>query len=348
VVREGKRREGDMIELNRNELIFTFPEVHEKARLSVEFQRTLRLPDDDQAPYLPPGLGAFPLRPVADFASRLPAAWRRRGGVMMPMHQSEAMWISFHGHAGYPFLVKVAAGGIDAVSGEEWSDGVHRDPQDYVVIPDQPWIDGYRVAEGGIRQFVAMPLGQGDSAGEGIIGKAAHGGIQLLVHPMKREFWEKLRRRGFERLPLGELAYNYLCDAMPLTPEIDQAPGGRMRPHVHQDKHPFTAWDLSRRSRCIVHVADSLTWRAVTGEAPPTRPPTAEQYALAGLPWFSHYDGDLQALGESASLAGLESIGQRSRRKGVKSPPESEPVSDPVVIALGPDGKRNEVRQEEF
>ena len=165
---------------------------------------------------------------------------------------------------------------------------------------------------------------------------------------MKRESWAKLRRRGFERLPLGELAYNYLCDAMPLTPEMDLTPGGRMRPHVYQDKHPFTAWDLRRRSRCFVHIADSLTWRAVTGEAPPTLPPTAEQYALAGLPWFSHYDGDLQALEGAANLTGLESIARRGRRKGEKARPENEPVSDPVVIALRPDGKRNEVREGEF
>ncbi len=337
-----------MIELNRNELIFTFPEVHEKARLSIEFQRTLRIPDDDQEPYLPPGLGAFPLRHVDDYASRLPAAWRERGGVMLPMYQSEAMWISFRGHAGYPFLVKIATGGIDAISGEEWSDGVHREPQDYVVIPDQPWLDGYCVAGGEIRQFVARPLGQGYKAEEQITGKSEHGGVQLLVHPMKRESWEKLRQRGFERLPLGELAYNYLCDAMPLTPEMGPAPGGRLRQHIYDDTHPFEAWDLHRHSRCFVHIANSLTWRAITGEAPPTPPPTAEQYALAGLPWFSRYDGDLQALEGAASLAGPEGVAQRSQRKGEKALPENELVSDRVVIVPGPEGKRNKVRESEL
>ena len=35
-----------MIELKNNQLVFTFPEVHPQARLAIEFQRTLRIPDD--------------------------------------------------------------------------------------------------------------------------------------------------------------------------------------------------------------------------------------------------------------------------------------------------------------
>lgn len=31
----------------------------------------------------------------------------------------------------------------------------------YLVAPDQPWLDGFCVQKGLIRQFVAMPLGQG-------------------------------------------------------------------------------------------------------------------------------------------------------------------------------------------
>ena len=85
--------------------------------LRVEFQRTLRIPDDDRLYPLPPGLGAFPLRHVDDFADRIPSSWRARGGVMLPMYQSEALWISFVG-ADYPMAVKIAAGKINAVSGE--------------------------------------------------------------------------------------------------------------------------------------------------------------------------------------------------------------------------------------
>ncbi len=41
-----------MIELLNNQLTFPFPEVHQKAAWSIDFQRTLRTPDDNR----PPGL----------------------------------------------------------------------------------------------------------------------------------------------------------------------------------------------------------------------------------------------------------------------------------------------------
>ena len=75
----------------------------------------------------------------------------------MPMYQSEALWIRFS--ARYPCAVKIAAGKINAVSGEAWTAELQDETQDYVVVPGQPWLDGFSVGEGLIRQFVAMPLG---------------------------------------------------------------------------------------------------------------------------------------------------------------------------------------------
>ena len=108
---------------------------------------------------MPPGLGRFPLRHLDDHAAHLPLAWRRRGGVIAPMHQAEALWINFD--ARYPFAVKVATGKVCAITGGAWTDHLNRDPQDYAALPEQPWLDGYCVEKGVIRQFVAMPLGAG-------------------------------------------------------------------------------------------------------------------------------------------------------------------------------------------
>ena len=176
-----------MIELRENTLSFSFPEVHADARMDISFQRTLRIPDDGRTYPLPPGLDHFPVRHVDDLGPLVPAEWRRRGGVALPMYQSEAMWLHFSSEDDYPFAVKIAAGKIDAVTGESWNDDIHRDPQDYVVVPTQPWLDGFAVEKGTIRQFVAMPLGAGYSAEEQITGKAEHGGVQIVVYPMKGE-----------------------------------------------------------------------------------------------------------------------------------------------------------------
>ena len=127
----------NVIELRNDELVFSFPDVHEDARCGIDFQRTLRIPDDNQAYPLPPGLGQFPMLHVDDHAKRLPDAWTKHGGVFLPMYQSEALWINFSGS--YPCAVKIAAGKINAVTGETWSNDLSADKQDYVAaIPGNP------------------------------------------------------------------------------------------------------------------------------------------------------------------------------------------------------------------
>jgi hypothetical protein len=82
-----------MIRIEGDNLVFSFPEVHPKAILSINFQRTLRIPDDGKDHFLPPGLGGFPLRNMDDLATRVSRRWLEHGGVVLPMYQSEAMWL---------------------------------------------------------------------------------------------------------------------------------------------------------------------------------------------------------------------------------------------------------------
>ena len=134
-----------MIELRHDALVISFPEVDPEAQMTIDFQRTLRIPDDGREYALPPGLGRFPVVHVDDFADRVPERWRTHGGVMLPMYQAEAMWLNFQctflaeHSTGYPFAIKVATGKIDAVTGKHWRQGLHRGPQDYLVAPRQPW-----------------------------------------------------------------------------------------------------------------------------------------------------------------------------------------------------------------
>ena len=334
-----------MIELKDDRLVFSFPKVHPHAKLAIDFQRTLRIPDDDQTYPLPPGLGSFPLRHVDDFAANVPPTWLERGGVMLPMYQSEAMWLMFdtetvpdHWHA-YPFAIKVAAGKIDAVTGEPWSNGIHRDAQDYMVAPEQPWLDGYCVEKGTIRQFVAMPLGAGYTAEEQITGRAEHGGLQIVVYPMKRDVFERrfpkrpaVRERGGRG---GFMASSMapLCERAPAAADMGLAPGGRMKQEIYDDPFDFYDWDLSKSSRCFVHLANSLVWRSITGQNPPTTPPTAKEYSRHGLPWFDYY-GDGVALSGSPILQKLKSVAALGKEKNQVPLPENEPVSPHNVVAL--------------
>jgi hypothetical protein len=335
-----------MIELKRDSLVVSFPEVHRDARLELNFQRTLRIPDDDGTYALPPGLGRFPLRHVDDFSKRVPEAWLRRGGVMLPMYQSEALWIAFSSPNGYPFAVKVAAGKINAVTGDAWDKGLKRDPQDYLSLPDQPWLDGYCVGRGVIRQFVAMPLGSGYSAEEQITGEAEHGGIQIVVYPLKAAAWQE-RVRGFVMRDEGP---RYVTETLSMMSAADMglAPGGRMEQEIYDDPHRFEDWDLEHGSRCFVHLANSLVWRSITGENPPTTPPTAEEYTRAGLPWFEYYAADLTALEGSDTLKNVKSVSQLGAEKGDNPLPENESVTPKNVKVLRAGLKPGQVREGAF
>ena len=326
-----------MITLERDRMTFRFPEVHRLPRCRIEFQRTLRIPDDDRSYPLPPGLGRFPLRHLDDFADRLPGKTLPRGGVVMPMHQAEAMWVNFDpgGFSSYPCAVKVAAGKVCAVSGEPWSDDLGDDPQNYMVIPDQPWLDGYSVGKGIIRQFVAMPLGEGYTAEEQLTGAAKHGGLQVSVCPMKREVYKELFGDilGVAR----EEMVAYGPDPAPC--EMGLAPGGQMRQEIYDDEYGLDAWDERHTRRCFVTIANSMQWLAITGEHPPTTPPTARQYTDAGLPWFDYYDGDRKAISGSESLGGLKSVAETGLEKGESPLPENESLDVAEVLRLTPDGE---------
>ncbi len=102
---------------------------------SIGFERTLRIPDDGRDHPLPPSLGRFPVRRVADYADRVPAKWREHGGVLLPMYQREAMWLSFSGAHWRPNAVKVAIGKVNAISGEPYHQRLQAGSEDYVVVP---------------------------------------------------------------------------------------------------------------------------------------------------------------------------------------------------------------------
>jgi hypothetical protein len=364
-----------MIELAEDELAFSFPEVHPEAKLNIVFQRTLRIPDDGKTYPLPPGLGAFPLKHVDDYANNIPVLWLERGGIMLPMFQAEAMWLCFDPKydlsrgVEYPFAIKVAAGKINAVTGQSWSNELHRNSQDYLVAPPQPWLDGYCVEAGTIRQFVAMPLGKGYSAEEQITGKAEFGGIQIIVYPMKREVFERrfAVRDADERecvVAFDESEDDFDDDALddnddefvtafdepnvPARRSMGLAPGGRMQQEIYLDPHNLDDWDTEHASRCFVHLVNAEVWRAITGMKPPTPAPTAKTYSQYGLPWFDYYAEGTQALHGPDLLARLKSVAELGKEKRETPLPENESCPPTKIVKLQRKRIGNQVRDGDF
>ncbi|MFZ4595779.1 MAG: hypothetical protein ACOYOF_16080 [Verrucomicrobiaceae bacterium] len=312
-------------------------------RMEIEFQRTLRIPDDGGSYPLPPGLGRFPLRHLEDYGDRVPPDWLKRGGIIMAMYQAEALWLNFRGQ--YPMAIKIGAGKINAVTGELWQAGLNREPQDYVVVPDQPWLDGFAVEKGIIRQFVAMPLGTGYSVEEQLSGRAEFGGIQLQVHPLKASvfFDEEIRhllpKRLADILPdvmpkwkYRRADYSVEC-CMAESSGMGLGAGGRMRQQIYADPFSSEDWETSQTSRCFVHLCNALVWREMTGENPPQTPVTAKEYERARLPWFDFYRDDLAILEGSKALASVLSVATIAKIKEGQPMLGNDSVAIPSVIS---------------
>ena len=321
-----ERTRNKCIELNDDQLIFRFPGVHREAELAIELQRTLRIPDDNRPHHLPPGLGRFPLSRVDDYPDNMPDKWMQHGGVFLPMYQAEALWINFHGD--YPMAVKIAAGKVNAVTGKPWNEELDYEPQDYLVVPGQPWLDGFCVEQGLIRQFVAMPLGDGYTGEEQLTGEAEHGGLQIAVYPMKGSVY--VSETVHDDI---EMSVSLSCFREEM-PEMGLAPGGLMRQEIYEDEHGIDAWDTSNCARCFVHIMNSVDFFKVTGCEPPGKPQTAQDYTNAGLPWFELYGGDRKALEGAKKLAGLDSVASVKLKKGEGFLSDNDPVTPKVVKKL--------------
>lgn len=313
--------------------------------VQVRFMRTLRLPESGTHP-LPPGLGEFPVRRVEDYPDTVPDQWRARGGVMLPVYLREAMWLSFGGTT-EPAALQVAVGKVCAVSGKPWSAKLSRNPQNYVVLPRQPWLDGINSGTGTVRQFVAVPLGLGATVEGQVTGEEVWGGIQLQSFSLggaALSRWREERRRAEEWRALletppvksaktaggfgGALPAAAPMMAAPAAPGGAPVPaaaggpprargaaamglgvGGSMRQEVYADDRPLDDWATTPAGRVFVHLVTPPEWRRITGEAAPPSPVDRAAYTAAGLPWFDYYDEDAEDLAPAQGLGVVKPVG---------------------------------------
>ena len=103
------------------------------------------------------------------------------------------MWINLNSKK--RFAIKIYIGGVNTVSGEPMIENSatrlrrlerianNKSVQDYVVTPEQNWLDGVATQQGRVRQFVAMPLGSSYSVEAQMTGKDLVGRLQFEITP---------------------------------------------------------------------------------------------------------------------------------------------------------------------
>ena len=277
-------------------------------QFAISFKRTLRIPDDGTAHRTPPNFGAFPIYRAADYAKSLPGEWQSDSSVFIPMYQREALYIRFEDAAPWqPYAVKVAIGGINALSGEPHSNKLRGEPQDYLVCPPQLWLDGIYTERGMVRQFLAMPLGLGYTVEGSISGSEKVGGLQITVFAPKPgifpaeapETKPTLRPTSFGRAPQGE------------TTEMGLAAGGGIKQKVLPDPHGLETWDQNSFAQVSVHILNSAQFQRITGLEPPPTTVNEQTYAEQQFPWLRVYGEILQGdVSPSELLPGVPTVAE--------------------------------------
>ncbi|WP_414689553.1 hypothetical protein [Nocardia sp.] len=247
-----------------------------------------------------------------------------------------------------------------AISGKPWSDTLVRKPQNYVPLPEQPWLDGINSGKGTVRQFVAVPLGLGATVEGQITGSEQWGGVQLAVHTLidsaLRKWQQEQRARpGFAEgaPPVHGAAPAFAPPpAAPApafaapppggpAPAVGAAPpaggpparraramglgaGGTMRQEIYRDTRRPKDYRPEADARVFVHLVSAAQWREITGEPAPSTPVTAQSYARHGLPWFDYYDADADDLAPAENLAGVRPTGDWLADEGENSVPDTQ------------------------
>jgi len=111
--------------------------------------------------------------------------------------------------------------------------------------------------------------------------------------------------------------------------EMGLAAGGKMRQKIYPDPHGIDTWDPDNTGRVFVHIVNSMMYRQITGEDPPSTPVTAQTYARHNLPWFDLYDESLDDIAAPDTLQAVKSVKAMDEDKGFTPQQDDSTVEVP-------------------
>ncbi|MBT5022156.1 hypothetical protein HON01_05005 [Candidatus Woesearchaeota archaeon] len=292
---------------------------------TVNFVRTCRVLEG-KVNALPAGLGNFQVYNNVDFKSAIPSDWNPEG-FFMPMYTQEALWLNFpksFQENKLPSAAIIAAGNINAVTCKQIQlkkngtlDMQLEETQNYVVVPPQPWLDGWKDKDDKIYQFVAAQMGSGQTVESQITGEEKFGGIQIAVFESLKKYHDDLKplqrprehtlglKNSFESYSGNSLgSMLYCCNAKSATKNLSASPrsmglgrGGEIKQKIYPDSHGLHVWKKSPTGIIQLYMVNSEDFKQITSQAPPPTPVTHELYQKQGIPWFELPDvkmGDTQ------------------------------------------------------
>jgi hypothetical protein len=279
--------------------------------LRVGLQRTLRVPTRGGPYPLPPALGRLDVWPATALKEAEPA----QADFVVPLHVHEALWLQFRGRGQEQHAVRVAAGRVDAVTGEPWDLALQAAPQNYIVCPYQPWLDGFKTGGGLVRQFVAVRRGRGESV-EHQLTAVDTGGITVACY------------RPAAALPP-------LPAARPSRGrDLALGAGGPIQQRLYPDPYGADVWQPDPMTVATIRLIDAVEFAARFGIVVPPSPIDAATYTRFGLPWFELDDASRGDIAATPAMASLESTPRGG--SGTNADDSNAPIEPDVVKRIPP------------
>lgn len=318
---------------------------------SFSLQRTIALEEGQRfRNNLPPGMGQFPLVPVAGIDNKAPGEWDRDQGLLTCLRDDEALWISFIGSDSKPHAVLVGVSGVNAVNAEPFNPELKPGSGSYLVVPPQQWLDGIKTGDRTVRQFRSQPLGAGLTAGEQLNDELING-IEIVAYPPGPDFTPPLPRPSFgggSNLDeiLGSLGVTQYRSMRGATKGGGATRGGgamfggggfsdaygsgigvgaKIEQAVYPDQDP-KRWDPAvAPHRARLYIVNAPQWTQLTGKEPPLPPISQDRYPGA----FYQVVGD-RALGD-VETKNPDVLKLQSRHDIEGAPPPTRTAVPPPV-----------------
>lgn len=301
-----------------SQLTCKFPETN--THFTVTLEKTIRVRNDGKTHDLPPSRGQF-------------SFYMHGTERLVPIGHEEALWFSFSMNTGV-FAVKILTGGINAITGEKETsqdrtvlrnNGAQGFGQNYMIIPGQPWLDGFKKHQGTVSQFIAVPLGKGRSVEEKLE-QTKSGSIQIMVIPLKKEIQEQeimartlkyqdvdeivgIMRNNVQKVLerdsiLGDLEdkSEHLHRFEKKSCKLGKSPkknlakmglgaGGSIAQEIIRSHRSVDDFDPAQAQYIELSLVDAKQWSQLTKLPIPPRAPTEKEYTDAGGLWFDYISG---------------------------------------------------------
>lgn len=163
-------------------------DFHADTSVKIDFRRTARVPDDGETYKAPPPLSVFPLFSSRHYQQRLPEQMRKKGDIFFPMLQRETFTIGFQAKTdNNQFAIRVLTGSVNVITGNSAKHENSSDEQDYIVVPQQSVLSGFKSGANVMKQFVTMPMGSEYTVEKQVTGEEYIGGVQFEIIPRLRQ-----------------------------------------------------------------------------------------------------------------------------------------------------------------